>query len=81
MDKTITFSIREDEHDRERKKLLREVYNALCEKGYNPIDQLVGYILTEEPAYIPRHNNARGLIRKIDTHELMAAMIKEYLDL
>ena len=81
MDKTITFSLREEEHEQERKKLLREVYNALCEKGYNPIDQLVGYILTEDPTYIPRHNNARGLIRRIDTHELMAAMLKEYLDL
>ena len=81
MDKTITFSIREEERDRERKMLLREVYDALCEKGYNPINQLVGYILTEEPTYIPRHNNARGLIRRIDREELMAAMLKEYLGL
>ncbi|MBQ8188141.1 MAG: IreB family regulatory phosphoprotein [Clostridia bacterium] len=81
MDKTITFSIREEERDRERKMLLREIYDALCEKGYNPINQLVGYILTEEPTYIPRHNNARGLIRRIDREELMAAMLKEYLGL
>ena len=81
MDKTITFSIREEERDRERKMLLREVYDALCEKGYNPINQLVGFILTEEPTYIPRHNNARGLIRRIDREELMAAMLKEYLGL
>ena len=52
MDKTITFSIREEDRDRERRMLLRAVYEALCEKGYNPIDQIVGYILTEEPAYI-----------------------------
>ncbi len=81
MDKTITFSIHEEDRDSERKKLLRQIYDVLCEKGYNPIDQLVGYILTEEPAYIPRHNNARGLIRRIDTHELLAAMLKEYLEL
>lgn len=81
MDKTITFSIREEDRDRERKMLLREVYDALSEKGYNPIGQLVGYILTEEPTYISKHKNARSLIRKIDREELMAAMIKEYLGL
>ncbi|MBQ7930397.1 MAG: IreB family regulatory phosphoprotein [Clostridia bacterium] len=81
MDKTITFSIREEDRDRERRMLLRAVYDALCEKGYNPIDQIVGYILTEEPAYITNHNNARGMIRKIDTHELLAAMLKEYMGL
>lgn len=81
MDKTITFSIREEDRDRERRMLLRAVYDALCEKGYNPIDQMVGYILTEEPAYITNHKNARGMIRKIDTHELLAAMLKEYMGL
>ncbi|MBQ2725661.1 MAG: IreB family regulatory phosphoprotein [Clostridia bacterium] len=81
MDKTITFSIREEERDRERKMLLRAVYDALSEKGYNPIDQLVGYILTEEPAYITNYKNARGMIRRIDRDDLMAAMLKEYLGL
>lgn len=81
MDKTITFSIREEERDRERKMLLRTVYDALSEKGYNPINQLVGYVLTEDPTYITNYKNARGIIRKIDRDELMAALLKEYLGL
>jgi uncharacterized protein (UPF0297 family) len=81
MDKTITFSIREEERDRERKMLLRTVYDALSEKGYNPINQLVGYVLTEDPTYITNYKNARGLIRRIDRDELMAALLKEYLGL
>ncbi len=81
MDKTITFSIREENRDRERKMLLRAVYDALSEKGYNPIDQLVGYVLTEDPTYITNYKNARGMIRKIDRDELMAALLKEYLGL
>lgn len=81
MDKTITFSIREEERDRERKMLIRAVYDALSEKGYNPINQLVGYILTEDPTYITNYKNARGIIRRIDRDELMAALIKEYLNL
>ena len=86
MSKTITFSIRDEERDnekrdRERKMLLRAVYEALSEKGYNPIHQLVEYILTEDPTYITNHKNARGLIRRIDRDELMAAILKEYLGL
>ncbi len=81
MQKTLTFSIREEERDRERKMLLRAVYDALSEKGYNPINQLVGYVLTEDPTYITNYKNARGLIRRIDRDELMAALLKEYLGL
>ena len=81
MDKTITFSIREEERDRERKMLLRAVYDALSEKGYNPINQIVGYILTEDPTYITNYKNARGMIRRIDRDELMGALLEEYLDL
>ena len=81
MSKTITFSIREEEKDKERKLLLRTVYDALSEKGYNPINQLVGYVLTEDPTYITNYKNARGLIRRIDRDELMAALLKEYLEL
>lgn len=81
MDKTITFSICEEERDRERKMLLRTVYDALSEKGYNPINQLVGYVLTEDPTYITNYKNARGLIRRIDRDELMAALLTEYLGL
>ena len=79
MSKTITFSIKEEERDRERKALLRTVYDALSEKGYNPINQLVGYVLTEDPTYITNYKNARGLIRRIYRDELMAALLKEYL--
>ena len=79
MSKTITFSIKEEERDRERKALLRTVYDALSEKGYNPINQLVGYVLTEDPSYLTNYKNARGLIRRIDRDELMAALLKEYL--
>lgn len=81
MSKTITFSIREEERDKERKLLLRTVYDALSEKGYNPINQLVGYVLTEDPTYITNYKNARGLIRRIDRDELMAALLKEYLQI
>lgn len=81
MSKTITFSVREEERDKERKLLLRTVYDALSEKGYNPINQLVGYVLTEDPTYITNYKNARGLIRRIDRDELMAALLKEYLQL
>ena len=81
MDKTITFSIREEERDRERKMLLHTIYDAPSEKGYNPINQLVGYVLTEDPTYITNYKNARGLIRRIDRDELMAALLREYLGL
>ncbi len=77
--KTRTFSIRQEDID--RKMLLRAVYEALSEKGYNPINQIVGYIITEDPTYITNHKNARGLIRRLDRDELMASMIKEYLGL
>jgi len=77
-DKTIQFSVKEL-HENEMKKVLKEVYDALSEKGYNPISQLVGYILSEDPTYITTHNNARSTIRKIDRDELLRAMITEYL--
>lgn len=64
-DKTIQFSIKE-ERDEEMRQVLRTVYDALGEKGYNPISQIVGYILSEDPTYITTHNNARSLIRKLD---------------
>ncbi|MBQ6264206.1 MAG: IreB family regulatory phosphoprotein [Clostridia bacterium] len=77
-DKTIKFSIR-DESEREMKRTLVEIYNALNEKGYNSINQIVGYILSEDPTYITTHNNARSLIRRIDRDELLQAMLKSYL--
>ena len=81
MDKTITFSIREEERDRERKMLLRAVYDALSEKGYNPINQIVGYLLTEDPTYITNYNNARSMISKLDRDELMQELIRDYLSI
>ena len=79
MDKTITFSIRDEERDRERKMLLRAVYDALSEKGYNPIHQLVGHVLTEDPTYITNYKNARSLIRRIDRDELLNTLVRTYL--
>lgn len=75
---TISFSIREDK-EREIKLILTEVYDALKEKGYNPINQIVGYILSEDPTYITTHKNARSLIRKIDRDELLQILVKSYL--
>ncbi len=77
-DKTIQFSIKDDS-DAEMRKILGEVYTALKEKGYNPISQIVGYLLSEDPTYITTHDNARSLIRKIDRDELLQAMVKSYL--
>lgn len=77
-DKTMTFRIANDNKDI-MKETLSEVYNALLEKGYNPINQIVGYILSEDPTYITTHNNARSLIRKVDRDELLAEMVKSYL--
>ena len=77
-DKTIQFSIKEDS-DAQMKAILSEVYEALKEKGYNPISQIVGYILSEDPTYITTHNNARILIRKIDRDELLQTLVREFL--
>ncbi len=78
-DKTIKFSIK-DENEIEMKKTLQTVYEALNEKGYNSISQIVGYILSEDPTYITTHNNARSLVRKLDRDELLRAMVENYLD-
>ncbi len=77
-DKTITFSLSE-EREKEMLQILRTVYDALNEKGYNPINQIVGYILSEDPTYITVHNNARSLIRHIDRDELMQVLVRSYL--
>ena len=76
--KTIKFSIK-DENDEEMRNILLEVYNALKEKGYNPISQIVGYILSEDPTYITTHKNARSLIRRLDRDELLQTLVKEFL--
>jgi uncharacterized protein (UPF0297 family) len=74
----MTFKIGDNQED-VMKETLTEVYDALREKGYNPINQIVGYILSEDPTYITTHNNARSLIRRVDRDELLAAMVKSYL--
>ncbi|MDR2753460.1 MAG: IreB family regulatory phosphoprotein [Oscillospiraceae bacterium] len=77
-DNTIQFSIKE-EPENEMRQILRLVYQALDEKGYNPISQIVGYLLSEDPTYVTTHNNARGLVRRIDRDELLQALVREYL--
>ena len=78
LDKTMTFSIG-DNKELEMKAVLTTVYDALREKGYNPINQIVGYLLSEDPTYITTHNNARTLIRKLDRDELLQVLVKKYL--
>ena len=65
----------------EMREILSSVYNSLMVKGYNPINQIVGYILSEDPTYITNHNNARTLIRKIDRDELLQVLVKNYLEI
>jgi uncharacterized protein (UPF0297 family) len=77
-DKTIKFSIK-DENEIEMKRTLLAIYEALNEKGYNSISQIVGYILSEDPTYITTHNNARSMVRRLDRDELLQAMVKCYL--
>lgn len=79
-ERTMTFSI-QGNRDREIHDVLETVYSALVEKGYNPLDQLVGYILSEDPTYITNHKNARALIRRIDRDELMRILIRHYLNI
>ena len=75
---TITFSLG-NENEMEVRRIMLVVYNALKENGYNPVNQLVGYILSEDPTYISTHNNARNLIRRIDRDTLLQILVKYYL--
>ena len=77
-DYTRKFSVSYDK-DQEIKTILSSVYTSLREKGYNPINQIVGYILSEDPTYITNHNNARTLIRQLDRDELLQVLLKSYL--
>lgn len=79
-DKTMTFSVN-DEKEIEMKKTLMLVYDALTKKGYNPVNQIVGYILSEDPTYITNFNNARTLIRQLDRDELLQELVRYYLNL
>jgi len=75
---TLKFTVPSDDKDNMR-RILRSVFDALSEKGYNPINQIVGYLLTEDPTYITNYNNARSMICKIDRDELMQVLVREYL--
>lgn len=67
------------DQDAEIHRIMLTVYQALEEKGYNPVNQIVGYILSEDPTYITNYNNARSLIRKLDRDELLQELVKQYL--
>lgn len=77
-DETVSFKV-EREKSIEAKEILQKVYEALVEKGYNPINQIVGYILSGDPTYITSHNGARNLIRQVQRDELLDKMVKEYI--
>lgn len=77
-DHTMKFNVK-SENDIDPKEVILTVYQSLEEKGYNPINQIVGYLLSGDPAYIPRHNNARILIRKIERDELIEELVRSYL--
>lgn len=79
-DETVSFSV-EKEKNAKTREILKEVYNSLAEKGYNPINQIVGYILSGDPTYITSHNNARNLIRQVERDELLEEMVKTYIGL
>jgi uncharacterized protein (UPF0297 family) len=78
--KTIMFPIK-DQNKQVIKETLQSVYNSLKEKGYNPINQIVGYILSEDPTYITNYNNARAVISKIDRDELLRVLVENFLTL
>ena len=75
---TQKFTVPGDDRDSMR-RILRSVFDSLQEKGYNPVNQIVGYLLTEDPTYITNHNNARSLICKLDRDELLQELVRQYL--
>ncbi|WP_339075780.1 IreB family regulatory phosphoprotein [Bacillus velezensis] len=79
-DKTMKFNFSDDSAETNVEEVLIKVYDALQEKGYNPINQIVGYLLSGDPAYIPRHRDARNLIRKLERDELIEELVKSYLE-
>lgn len=79
-DETVSFHV-EKEKNIKTKEILKEVYKALEEKGYNPINQIVGYILSGDPTYITSYNDARNLIRQIERDELLEKMVRNYIGL
>ena len=77
-DQTMTFSLHDD-GEKQMKDILTTVYDALKEKGYNPINQIVGYLLSGDPTYITSHNNARSNIRRIERDELIEELVRSYV--
>jgi len=78
LNSTIKFTVPNDDKDN-MQRVLRSVFDALNEKGYNPINQIVGYLLTEDPTYITNYNNARSMICKLDRDELLQELVRRYL--
>lgn len=79
-DRTMNYKVERDNNVKAR-EILKQVYQALVEKGYNPINQIVGYILSGDPTYITSHNDARNLIRLIERDELLEKLVKNYIGL
>ncbi|MBQ5823710.1 MAG: IreB family regulatory phosphoprotein [Clostridia bacterium] len=77
-DKTITFEFIDD-RDAEMRRTLQTVYDALKEKGYNPVSQIVGYILSEDPTYITTHKNSRSILTRVDRYELLQSLVQNYI--
>ena len=80
MDHTVKFNVKGEKVEVNAKDVLLTVYRSLEEKGYHPINLIVGYVLSGDPAYIPRHNNARSLIRKLERDEIIEELVREYLN-
>ncbi|TCP32285.1 uncharacterized protein (UPF0297 family) [Scopulibacillus darangshiensis] len=80
MDKTMKFNFNEEPDKSDAREVLFKVYSALQDKGYNPINQIVGYLLSGDPAYIPRHQDARNLIRRIERDEIIEELVTSYLN-
>ena len=77
---TIMFTSPEKVQDKTIEMILQQVYHALEEKGYQPLDQMVGYILSGDPSYITGHNNARNLVRQVERDDLVEALLKNFLN-
>ncbi|MDO4199918.1 MAG: IreB family regulatory phosphoprotein [Clostridia bacterium] len=78
-EKTMTFSLNSEDKNVKMKKKLSHIYNSLAQKGYDPVSQIAGYIVSQDPTYITTHNDARKEAQKLDRDELLKAMIREYL--
>ncbi|MHC5252526.1 IreB family regulatory phosphoprotein [Listeria kieliensis] len=78
-DQTMFYNFGDDSIEEDVRKIMKQVYLALQEKGYNPVNQIVGYLLSGDPAYIPRHQDARNLIRKLERDEIIEELVRAYL--